>query len=107
MALEVRPFSARISAQRLPSPSSFSAIFQRLSPGTTLLFVVGLLGLWACRPDHLGKLAHCEAKLDVGFHLTGVQSVALSARWVCELEKAEFNGPFCKSGMEVQHMIPA
>lgn len=44
---------------------------------------------------------------DVGFHLTGVQSVALSVRWVCELEKAEFNGPFCKGGMEVQHMVPA
>ena len=70
-----------------------------------VLFVVGLLGLRACRSDHLGKLAHCEAKLDIGFHLTGVQSVALSVRWVCELEKAEFNGPFCKGGMEVPSLM--
>ena len=55
----------------------------------------------------LHKLAHCEAKLDVGFHLTGMQSVTLSVRWVCELEKAEFTGSFCKGGMEVQHMVPA
>ena len=49
-------------------------------------------GFGLCCSDHLGKLAHCEAKLDVGFHLTGMQSIALSVRWVCRIEKAEFNG---------------
>ena len=54
-------------------------------------FVFSLLGLVACEPYLLGKLAHCESKLNHRLELSGVHPVQLAVVRRVKLEKAEFN----------------
>ena len=53
---------------------------------------------------HFGK---CKAKLNVTFQLSCVKSVSLAISRFVKLEKSEFDCAFCKSCMEVQHMVSA
>lgn len=65
------------------------------------------LGLGACEPHLLGKLADCEAKLNHRFQLTGVHAVLFSVRRCVELEKPEFDCAFGKGCVEVGHVVAA
>ena len=49
--------------------------------------------LGACGLEALGHLGKGEAKLDVGFQFSAVQSALALCRGVGELEEPEFNRP--------------
>ena len=52
-----------------------------------------------------GLVGNREAKLDVGFQLTGVKSVLLTVAGVGKLEKSEFNRTLGEGGVEVQSVM--
>ena len=56
-----------------------------------VLRVLVLLGLGACKLHILGKLAECQAKLNVAFELSCVEAVLLSISRCVELEEAELD----------------
>ena len=69
--------------------------------------VLALLRLCGGGSYFLGKLAHGEAKLDVGFQLSGMQAVLLSVCRCVELEKPELDRALGEGGVEVQHVVAA
>ena len=69
--------------------------------------ILVLLRFRACRLHFLCHLAERKAKLDITLKLSCVQAVLLPIRRGIELEKPEFDGPFCKGGMVIEHMVAA
>ena len=75
-------------------------------PGPHGVFgVLVLLGLGACGPDVLGKLAERKAKLNVALQLSGVDAVLPAVRRGVELEKPELDRPFCEGGVVVEEFM--
>ena len=66
-----------------------------------------LLGFGACGAYLFRHLAECEAKLDVTLKLSCVESVLLISARCVELEEAELNRAFRKSGVGVGQMVAA
>ena len=69
--------------------------------------VLILLWLGACGAYHFCHLAERQAKLDVAFQLSGVQTAFAFCRRPVEFEKPEFHRAFCEGRMVVEHVVAA
>ena len=95
------------------SEEDFSCCFKFFSdeskaehPASECVFwIFVLLLFWACCSEHLGKLAHCEAKLNVCFQFSCVKSASSLFGAFCKLEKSEFNRSLAPCCVKVQHMV--
>ena len=102
-----------ISCQSLRQdfPGSFEFIPDKSQPekpsphGVFWIFI--LLWLRAGCFYHFCHLAQCKAKLNITLKLSCVKPAPALSCGLIELEKPEFDRPFCKCCMVVQHMVTA
>ena len=73
----------------------------------SVFFIIPLLGYRACVLEVFCKLAHGEAKLNVGFELSAMNPAFFAAVRLIELEEAKLDSAFRECGVKVEHVVTA